>query len=100
MTVLERILELRNERGWTEYKLSEESGIAQTTISSWYRKDVLPTIPSLKKICDAYNISLAQFFNYEGEPVALNEDQQILLNNWNRLNEKQKKAILDLIQTF
>lgn len=100
MTVLERILELRNERGWTEYKLSEESGISQTTISSWYRKDVLPTIPSLQKICDAYNISLAQFFNYEGEPVPLSEDQQTLLNNWNRLNEKQKKAILDLIQTF
>ena len=33
MTVLERILQLKDERNWSEYRLSEESGIAQTTIS-------------------------------------------------------------------
>ncbi len=100
MTVLERILELRIERNWSEYKLSEESGIAQTTISSWFRKNIYPSIPSLEKICKAYNISLAQFFNFDNEPVCLNDDQITLLNNWNRLNEQQKRAILDLIKSM
>lgn len=100
MTVLERILQLRLERGWSEYKLSEESGIAQTTISSWFRKDIYPSIPSLEKICKAYNITLAQFFNFDNEPVPLNENQTELVENWNRLNEKQKKAILELIKSI
>lgn len=100
MTVLERILQLRLERNWSEYKLSEESEIAQTTISSWFKKDIYPSIPSLEKICKAFNITLAQFFNFDNEPVCLSEDQQLLLNNWNRLNEKQKNAILELIKTI
>ena len=100
MNVLERILQLRQERSWSEYKLSEESGIAQTTISSWFRKNIYPSIPSLEKICKAYNISLAQFFNFDNEAVSLNEDQILLLNNWNRLNDNQKQAILDLIKTM
>lgn len=100
MTVLERILQLRLERGWSEYKLSEESGIAQTTISSWFRKDIYPSIPSLEKICKAYNITLAQFFNFDNEPVPLSDDQQVLLENWNRLTDRQKKAILELMKTF
>lgn len=49
MNVLDRIVELRTERNWTEYQLAEKSGLTQSTISSWYRKDVSPTIPSLEK---------------------------------------------------
>ena len=100
MNVLERILQLRQERSWSVYKLSEESGIAQTTISSWFRKNIYPSIPSLEKICKAYNISLAQFFNFDNEAVSLNEDQITLLNNWNRLTEEQKQAVLNLIKTM
>lgn len=100
MTVLERILQLRLERGWSEYRLSEESGIAQTTISSWFKKDVYPSIPSLEKICNAYNISLAQFFNYDNEPVSLTDDQKILLDNWNRFNSEQQRAVISLLKSF
>ncbi len=100
MTVLERIYQLRIERGWSEYRLSEESEIAQTTISSWFRKDIVPTIPSLEKICKAYNITLSQFFNWDNEPVALTESQYELLNNWSRLTDEQQKIILDLLRSM
>ena len=100
MTVLERILQLRLERGWSEYRLSEESGIAQTTISSWFRKNISPSIPSLEKICNAYNISLSQFFNWNNEPICLNDKQYELISNWNRLTEEQQNIILDLLRTM
>lgn len=100
MTVLERIYQLRIERGWSEYRLSEESGIAQTTISSWFRKDIVPTIPSLEKICNAYNITLSQFFNWNNEPIVLTDMQQDLLNNWNRLNQEQQNIILNLLRSM
>lgn len=100
MTVLERILQLRLERNWSEYRLSEESGIAQTTISSWFRKDICPSIPSLEKICDAYKITLSQFFNWDNEPVCLTDKQFELLNNWNRLSEEQQDIILNLLRSM
>lgn len=61
INVLERITELRESHHWTEYQLAEHSGLTQSTISSWYRKQMLPTIPSLVKICDAFGITVSQF---------------------------------------
>lgn len=98
MDVLQRILELRLERGWSEYRLSEESGIAQTTISSWFRKQICPTIPSLEKICNAYNITLAQFFDLNQEPVSLTPEQTQLVENWNRLSSAQQNALLEFLK--
>lgn len=100
MTVLERILQLKNERGWTEYKLSEQSGISQTTISSWFRKDITPSVPSLEKICMAFNISMSQFFAYGNEPLALTEEQRQLLDCWSRLSAEQRRLLLELADTL
>jgi len=65
MDVLGKITKFRIERNWSEYQLAEKSGLPQSTISSWYRKNQIPTIPSLEKICNAFNITLAQFFTDE-----------------------------------
>lgn len=97
MTILERILQLRKERGWTEYRLSEEAGIAQSTISSWFRKNVNPTKTSLEKICKAFNITMSQFFAFDNEPVVLTDKQRQVLENWNKLNPKQQDIILELL---
>ena len=58
----ERIIELRMERHWSEYQLAEKSGIGQSTISSWTRTKSMPTVPNLEKICNAFGITLSQFF--------------------------------------
>lgn len=100
MDVLQRIFELRSERGWTEYRLSVESGIPQSTISSWYKKNILPSLPSLERICAAYNINLSQFFSDESDAVMLTPEQKELLENWNRLDEQQQNNILNLIKSI
>ena len=40
--IKEKIVKYRTMKGWSEYQLAEHSGITQSTISSWYRKDVTP----------------------------------------------------------
>lgn len=100
MTVLDRILQLRNERNWTEYRLSEESGIAQTTISSWFKKNVSPSISSLESLCRAFNITLSQFFAFDSPLVDLTDRQKSMLDNWNKLTVKQQNIILDLLKTM
>lgn len=96
--VLERILELREERHWTEYQLAEKSGITQSTISSWYRKGMLPTIPSLIKICDAFGITLSQFFLDDSDKtVSLTDKQLALLTASSKLSPQQFEALLNFL---
>ena len=54
INVLERITELREAHHWTEYQLAEHSGLTQSTISSWYRKNMQPSLISLDKIAKAF----------------------------------------------
>jgi transcriptional regulator with XRE-family HTH domain len=100
MDILRHILELRERRGWTEWRLAEESNLQQSTISSWYQKGLIPKIPSLEKICRAFNISMSQFFAGEEDPVSLTEQQRELLANWNALSGKQRELLLELIKNI
>ncbi len=95
--ILAVITENREARGWTEYQLAEHSGLPQSTISSWYRKNMIPTVPSLEKICHAFGITLAQLFAERDTPVSLTKSQADLLNRWARLNERQQAVIFQLL---
>lgn len=99
MDVLGKITKFRIERNWSEYQLAEKSGLPQSTISSWYRKNQIPTIPSLEKICNAFNITLAQFFTDEKlEIIQITKKQFDLIHEWNRLDENQQNAVLELLK--
>ncbi len=50
MDVLACIDKLRTRRGWSEWRLAQETGLKQSSISDWYSKNQLPKIPSLEKI--------------------------------------------------
>ena len=95
--ILATITKYREERGWTEYQLAEKSGLPQSTISSWYRKNMIPTIPSLEKICSAFGITLSQLFSEENDTVSLTDSQKKLLERWSRLTEEQQDVIFALI---
>lgn len=90
----------REARGWTEYQLAERSGLPQSTISSWYRKNMIPTVPSLEKICNAFGITLSQLFAEGQSPVSLTESQTELLDRWSRLDEKQQSVIFQLLDVM
>ena len=101
MNILDKITEMREARHWTEYQLAEKSGLTQSTISSWYRKNMLPTIPSLLKICDAFGVSMSQFFlEDKKETVLLNEKQQKLLDAAAKLDIEQYNALIHFLQTL
>ena len=97
--VLKEIAKLRQSRNWTEYELAKNSGLSQSTISTWYSKNQIPTIQSLEKICKGFGITLSQFFA-EGEALSLSPEQKDMLDNWNTLNKQQQQIILDLMKNI
>ena len=95
MDVLARITALRTGGNGSEYQLAERSGLTQSTISSWYRKNMMPSIPSLERICDAFDITLSQFFlEDDKQAVLLNEQQIRLINTTNKLTKEQFDSLL------
>lgn len=100
MDILKRIYELRVDRGWSEYQLAEASEISQSTISSWYRKDMLPSIGSLEKICKELGITMSQFFDDSNGSGSLTDDQRRLLRGWERLTPGQRESLLVFLESL
>ena len=100
MDVLARITKLRLDRGWTDYELAKRSGLPQSTISSWYTKNMLPSISSLESICNGLGISLSQFFLNEesGEATVLSRQQLRLISYASRLDAAQLNSLLEFLE--
>lgn len=98
MDVLKRIEQLRDERGWSNYRLSQESGVSQTTLRNMFTRNTLPGIATLEAICKCFGITLSQFFASENEPIVLDDEQKAMLDTWGTLSKEQKDALLILIK--
>ena len=58
-----RIKELREKRRWTQEELAEISGVSRTNIIRLEsEKDVITTTDTLKKIADAFGVSIKYLF--------------------------------------
>lgn len=91
MDILDRINELRHERSWSIYKLAEESGIAQSTLSNMFTRKTMPSIMTLQEICNAFNISMAEFFE---EKNSNNDD---IVHKLSKLDEEEYQAVVKII---
>jgi len=64
--ISERIRELCQERGLTPNGFSYVAGVPQSTIKSILNDETKsPEVITIKKLCDGFGITLAQFFDTE-----------------------------------
>ena len=100
MDVIQRIDDIMKERGWSYYKLSIESCLSSSTITNIYRRNTVPSITTLEAICNAFGITLSQFFAEEEDFVQLSPEQKEMFDNWLCLSESQKKIVAEIIEEF
>jgi transcriptional regulator with XRE-family HTH domain len=100
--VLGKIEKERTQRNWTEYTLAKNAGITQSTISTWYRRQLQPSVASIEKICVGLGITMSEFFQEDDHDAfhGMTKDQFELYKEWSRLNKDQKKALLELLKTM
>lgn len=98
--ILAEITRLRLKRNWSEYQLAQYSGISQSTISTWYRKNQVPTIQTLEKVCFGFGITLSQFFANDDDVVSLTETQKELLDCWSALTDTQQALFMQLFKNI
>lgn len=100
MDILGRIKQLKDMRGWSNYRLAKESGLSEGALNNLFRMNHQPTIPTLEAICGGLGVSLSQFFAEGREAVVLDEQQRELLDIWGGLNKNQKSALLGLLRSM
>ena len=80
MDVIKRIDYFIERKGWSDYKLATEAGLPKSTIANMRRRNTVPSIETLEHICDAFGITLAEFFTEEKtKSVQLNKEQERLV---------------------
>ena len=100
MDILERIKTLRDERNWTNYRLCDEAGLPYVTVTNMFSRGTQPTISTLKALCDAFDISLAQFFSTENCDLNLSDEESDLISDFRKLTKKNKLAVSALIKSL
>ena len=99
MNTVERLKQLLKERNWTEYRLAKEGGLSMSTLQNIYKRNTIPTIDTLERICTTFGITLSQFFA-EGETVDLSPELKRLFDGWVNLTLEQKQAVQTMIDAF
>ncbi len=100
MDILQRIRDLKDERGWSTYRLTEEAQLPCATLSNMFARQTLPSITTLTAICNAFGISLAQFFSEDTDEILLSDEEKSLLQQLRLLKPNEKKIINLLINEF
>ena len=100
MTILEKIDKLRKERGWSINYLAMEAMLTQSTLNNLYTRKTDPKISTLTAICNAFGITLSEFFTEDVEFLDKQDLDEKLQNKIKKLSPSQKKALLDLLQNI
>ena len=85
MDVIKKLTELRLERNISVYRLSELTGINQSTLANTFSRGTIPSIKHLEIMCDALGVTLSQFFAQDEEMFYLSKKEIELINNYRKL---------------
>lgn len=101
MNILERIDVLRKERDWSINNLAMEAMLTQSTLNNLYNRKNEPKISTLTAICNAFGITLAEFFT-EDVSATVDEDSidKQLNEKMRRLSLAQKQTLLQFLKTL
>ena len=92
-----RIRELMEERSWTEYRLAKEANLSHSTVANMFNRNNAPTFPTLEAICNAFQMTLSQFFCEDGNLIELTDEEKELISRWKQLSAEQRKVLLELM---
>lgn len=98
MDINKKIETLRFRRGWSVYELAQESGITQSTLSSLNKRGNPPKLDTLECICEAFGITLAQFFMEDEEQEMLSTTEKELIDLYRRLTPEKQRALVELLK--
>lgn len=97
MDINKKIMDMCNERNWSTYDLAKEAILTHSTLSSMLQRGTPPKIETLQAICDAFGVTLAQFFLDDEQVEFLNMQEKRLIALFRKLSARQQQGLIELI---
>ena len=99
--ILMRIEQLMVEKGITKYQLRENADIS-STIYQWKKnatrdKQRVPSLRSIEKICDYFEVTLSYFFAFDKETQRNVKEQELIATIY-ELDDEQIRLIEMLVR--
>ena len=99
MNIHEKLRRLLQERGWTEYRLAKNCGLSESTIANIFKRNTVPSFPTIEAICKGFGITVSQFFA-EGNMVEMTPDLKEVFDYWVVLAPEQKRAVVQMLRAM
>ncbi len=91
---------IRETKGMTIYKLSQETGIAHNHISDLERGTRKPSVETLRRLVVPLGITLSELFSNGEEVSYLSEKEAQLIQSFRTLSNHQADIIFNLITSM
>ena len=96
ISIVNRIDVLRVSQSYSIYELSQKANISENTLKGIFKKKGFPNVYTLLRLCNALEISLADFFLMDAECNPLNNHEIELLTCYRSIHPPAKKALLEI----
>ena len=98
MDILKKINKMRIDRKWSIYRLSVEADVPQSTLTNMFNRETLPSITTLSSICNAFGITLSDFFAEENASDTQKPCEREFLAMFNSISDEARNSILCLMR--
>lgn len=98
LDVLQRIKDLCQERNLSYYELAKRSGIPYSTLNTLLLKGTQPSLPTLRRLCSGFGISVQQFFTGEEDAQFLTPAQKECLSLFNILTAEEQALAMTFMK--
>ena len=89
------IKQIRESKGLSVYRITQETGISGHHIKGIEDGTRQPTIETLQRLIKPLGITMAELFN-DGDCTFLNEKERMLIENFRSLDEEKADALLNI----
>ena len=93
-----RIDYLRNANNLTLRELSKKSGIAPSALHNIINGHKIPNIYTLSCICNALNITLSDFFDFDEEVIKLRGKEAIVIKIFREVSPMSQDTIIKVLK--
>lgn len=98
--VLEKIEKMRKERGWSINRLAVEAELTQSTVAHMFARETLPSLHTLECICNAFGVTMAQFFAEESNANYLSNEEKCMVAKYRELNNRDRESVKAIIEAL
>ena len=101
---MDNLLKLRTKKKMSQVSLAVKLGIAQETVSAYEKGKAYPSVETLIKLCDIFNVSADFILDRTDIDIPINDimkefsnDEKELINIFRKLPQNKKERVLGFV---